>query len=132
MGAKPEVSTAQFHQYGSQANGRYDVSMRVGEPGIVQSWPAYVNRSGGATVIVVYLGRLTGKTKTRGHRLSRDQGHSYALLDETLLVFLTGEEDSRFTAFLRVALAYTAATPYTPFQAAIVHQRCFSAGSHGA
>lgn len=113
-------------EFGSQAQGRYDVICLWERPGAdtIAARLRDLNLDI-HTVIVLYLGRITARQKLNVIRVSRDKELAIALLDETLLVFLAQEQDVRLPTFLRCALPFSALNPYRPFQAGDVPPEMF-------
>lgn len=113
-------------EFGSQAQGRYDVICLWERPGAdtIAARLRDLNLDI-HTVIVLYLGRITERQKRDVIRVSRDRELAIAVLDETLLVFLAQEHDVRLPAFLRCALPFSALNPYRPFQAGDVPREMF-------
>ena len=113
-------------QFGSQAQGRYDVICLWERPG-AETIAARLRelRLTSRNVLMVYLGRLTRQQKRDIARTCREQELALAVLDEILLLFLAPERDARLPIFLRCALPFTALNPYTPFQAGDVPPEMF-------
>lgn len=115
-----------FPQFGSQTNGRYDVVCFWGrpDPNIIASKLSALGLSS-SCVIVIFLGSLS-PTK-RGHILRISQGRQLAIavMDETLLVYLAKEQDTRLSVLLRCSLPFSAINPYTPFKAGDVPYEMF-------
>lgn len=113
-------------QFGSQAQGRYDVVCLWDRPGMTTLGARLHDlRLDVRSVLVLYLGRLTARQRYDVTRLTREQDLAMAVLDETLLIFLAGERDARLPVFLRCALPFAALNPYTPFQAGDVPPEMF-------
>ncbi len=104
-------------QFGSQTRGEQRVVCVWERPG-VDSLSATFNElpTGGRSLLVLYLGRLTAAQRTRFRQVSRERVQ-FACLDEFLMMFLAGESDARLKAFFACALPYTTLNPYTPYQA---------------
>ena len=66
-------------------------------------------------VVVLYPGRLNQTQRREILKLCRSQNITIAVLDETLLVYLTKERGERLSPFLKCALPFTALNPYKPF-----------------
>lgn len=113
-------------QFGSAAQNHYDVVCLWERPS-ADTIAARLRelRLCSHTVLVFYLGRLTARERRDVTRVSRQSTLALAVLDETLLVFLAQERDSRLPAFLRCALPFGALIPYTPFQAGDVPPEMF-------
>ena len=113
-------------QFGSLADGRYDVVCLWERRG-ADTMSAALRDLGLDTqsVIVFYLGRLTTRQRLDATRNASRRERALALLDETLLVFLSGERDERLPIFLRCALPSAALNPYMPFQAGNVPPEIF-------
>ncbi|MGQ4808464.1 hypothetical protein NKDENANG_01847 [Candidatus Entotheonellaceae bacterium PAL068K] len=121
-----DVLVKPIPQFGSQAQGHYDVICLLERPG-ADAIAARLRelRLDRRNVLMLYLGRLTGRQQREVSRICREQELALALLDEKLLVFLAQERDARLPIFLRCALPYTALNPYTPFQAGNVPPEMF-------
>ena len=113
-------------QFGSQTHGRYDIVCVWERPG-ADTMSAWLRQLGLDTrsVLVFYLGRLTVRQRRDFAQRARNQELVSAVLDETLLVFLAQERDARLPIFLRCTLPFSAANPYTPFQAGDVPPEMF-------
>lgn len=113
-------------EFGSQAHGNYDVICLWERPGAdtiaarLRSLHLDIH-----TVIVLYLGRITARQKRDVIRVSRDRHLAIAVLDETLLIYLAQERNTRLPTFLRCALPFSALNPYRPFQAGDVPPEMF-------
>ena len=104
-------------RFGSQANGTYHIFCL---------WDARPDRIHGnrtihslaqgeqGAVIVIYLNPLTATERQDLRRESWVDDLTVAILDETLLAFLTHSEGDRFRRFLEVSLPFTASNPYNP------------------
>jgi hypothetical protein len=113
-------------QFGSQAQGQYDVICLWERPG-ADTIAARLRelRLNVHSVLLLYLGRLTIRQQRDIARTSREQELALAVLDENLLLFLAQERDARLPSFLRCALPLAAVNPYTPFQAGDVPPEMF-------
>jgi hypothetical protein len=113
-------------QFGSQAMGRYDVVCLWDRPGAdtIISRLKDLNLSS-TNPLVLYLGRLKLQQRLELLNATRDENIFPAILDETLLLFLAGERDTRLPAFLRCALPFTALRPYMPDKAGEVPEEMF-------
>ena len=118
--------TKPIPQFGSQTDGRYDIVCVWERPG-ADTMSAWLRQLGLDTrsVLVFYLGRLTVRQRHDFAQRARNQELVSAVLDETLLVFLAQERDARLPIFLRCTLPFSAANPYTPFQAGDVPPEMF-------
>ena len=113
-------------QFGSQAQGHYDVICLWERPGAeVIAARLRELRLTIRNVLVVYLGRLKGTQQRDVARTCRERGLAIAILDETLLLFLAPERGARLPVFLHCALPFTALDPYSPFQAGDVPPEMF-------
>lgn len=113
-------------QFGSLAQQRYDiVCFRERPSADMMAARLRELRLTTRAVLVFYLARLKERQRLDVMRMSHDRELALAVLDETLLVFLAHEHDSRMPAFLRCALPYGALNPYTPFQAGDVPPEMF-------
>ena len=113
-------------QYGSQANGVYDVVCLWERPGAetITSWLRGLNLEA-KSLIVLYLGRLGQKQRLNLGQRARARELTIAVLDESLLVHLTSCVDTRLPVFLRCSLPYTTLNPYAPFRAGDVPSEVF-------
>jgi hypothetical protein len=113
-------------QFGSQAQGRFDVICLWERPG-AETIAARLRelRLTSRNVLMVYLGRLIRQQQRDITRTCREQELALAVLDEILLLFLAPERNARLPIFLRCALPFTALNPYTPFQAGDVPPEMF-------
>ena len=113
-------------QFGSQAMGRYDVVCLWDRPGAdtIISRLKDLNLTS-TNPLVLYLGRLKLQQRLELLNGTRDENIFPAILDETLLLFLAAERDTRLPAFLRCALPFTALRPYMPDKAGEVPEEMF-------
>ena len=113
-------------QFGSQAQGQYDVLCLWERPG-ADTIGARLHelRLDSRNLLVFYLGRMTDKQRGEVAALARGRELTILVLDELLLLFLTGENDARLPSLLRCALPFTALNPYTPYQAGYVPPEMF-------
>ncbi len=130
--AKARMSASEFlvkpiPQFGSEAKGEYDVVCIWERPG-ADTIGARLHdlRLGARNLLVFYLGRLTERQRDDVAHLSRKHDLAIAMLDESLLLFLTNERDDRLRPFLRCSLPYSAVNPYTPFKAGDVPPEMFT------
>ena len=129
--ASAEMSVSEFlvkpvPQFGSQAQGHYDVICLWERPGAeVIAARLRELRLTMRNVVMLYLGRLTEMQQRGITRTCREHELAIAILDETLLLFLASERDARLPVFLHCALPLTALNPYTPFQAGDVPPEMF-------
>jgi PAS domain-containing protein len=100
-------------QLGSQAQRRCDVACVWQRPGVdtLSTWLRDAPHEA-HSAIVLYLGRLTARQRRDLMLKARDQDLALMVLDETLLVFLAGERDSRLAVFLGCTLPFAALNPY--------------------
>ena len=105
-------------QFGFGSNNVYDVVCTWNySPHAITSLSSVTRsaQSGQRALIVIYFGGLTkpARNEIRTNCISNDL--SFALLDEILFEFLaTVDRESRFEAFIRCSLAYSAPNPYIP------------------
>jgi len=113
-------------QFGTGSHGRYDILCVWDSPGpeTVVSLLTEL-RIDGQTAIILYVGRLTTQQRRYLTIKCREANLGLAVLDETLLVFLSKERDTRLPVFLRCALPFSSLNPYTPFQAGDVPPEMF-------
>ena len=105
-------------QFGSLAHGTYHIFCLWED---ARPDRIYGNRTirnlaqgGQGAVIVFYLNALSGTERQDLRRESWIEDLTAAVLDETLLAFLTQSEGDRFRKFLEVSLPFTATNPYNP------------------
>ena len=105
-------------QFGSLANGTYHIFClwEDARPDRIYGNRAIRNLAQGeqGAVVVLYLNALTGTERQDLRRESWVDDLTAAILDETLLAFLTQSEGDRFRKFLEVSLPFTASNPYNP------------------
>lgn len=113
-------------QFGSIANGRYDV-VCIWERPNVGSLGERLDVLGlsGRPVLVFYLGHLYEAQRRDLVTASRRRGLSAAVLDESLLLFLATSTNDRLPDFLACALPYATLNPYTPSVAGNVPQEIY-------
>ena len=75
-------------------------------------------------VLVLFLGRLRLRPRCQIKQASRERGLAMAVLDESLLAFLSDKEN-RLAQFFRCSLPFASINPYTPFQAGDVPPEMF-------
>ena len=118
--ADPEIvnSIKGAPQFGSLANGTYHIFClwEDARPDRIYGNRTIRNLAQGeqGAVIVLYLQALTGTERQDLRRESWVDDLTAAILDETLLAFLTQSEGDRFRKFLEVSLPFTASNPYNP------------------
>ena len=98
--------------FGSQARGQYRVLclwQRLTDEGLLDE---VGDTSYGTPPIVFYFNRMTEKVRRDLAQASRKRGRCFVVLDELLLLFLTGERGSRLKAFYDCALPFTKIEPY--------------------
>jgi len=100
-------------QYGSMAGGLYRLLLIWHRPTEDELVNEIGETSAGAPVIVFYFGRLTERRRRDLAGLCRRRRRTFVLLDDTLLVFLCGEKQSRLPAFWACTLPFTFIEPYT-------------------
>jgi hypothetical protein len=110
-------------QFGSLAGEQYDVLCLWERPDHdTIAAKLLEKRLGQHPVVLFYLGRLTDRQR---RLMVRRELSAIAVLDETLLVFLSQESDNRLPIFLRCSLPFATLIPYTPFQAGDVPPEMF-------
>lgn len=126
VGASAGFLARPIPQFGSMANGRYDV-VCIWERPNVGTLGERLNVLGlsGHPVIVLYLGHLYDDQRRDLVTASRSRGLSAAVLDESLLLFLAMSIDDRLPDFLACALPYASLNPYTPSVAGNVPQEIY-------
>lgn len=105
-------------QLGSQASGGYNVVCFWKRPRAA-SIGGFLRELGldNQTVVVFSFERLSEKLRCDIAARAREKQLALVVLDEILLVFLAGLDDTRLPIFLRCSLPYAALNPYTPFKA---------------
>ena len=121
-----EIFTRPIPQFGSETRGRYQV-VCVWERPTIDTMSALLQdlQLDSTTVLVLYLGLLSPAKRVNIARSARERELAMAVLDEVLLLFLSQGKFDFFPAFLRCALPYAAANPYTPFRAGDVPPEMF-------
>ena len=111
--------------FGSVASGRYRlvcVWQRPAEEDIIKL-------VGDSTIqrptIVLYFGRLTDRKRRDASRLAKQQHRSFLLVDETLLISLTGEGGSRLASLFETALPFSYTAPYDPTSSVVATEMFF-------
>lgn len=99
--------------FGSEARGSYRVHCIWDHPSEEDLINDVGNSAYGAASIVFYFGRMSEAKRRELARLSIRGKRTFALLDETLLIYLCGELGSRMPVFFRCALPFTFNEPYT-------------------
>lgn len=98
--------------FGSAAAGKYRVICVWGRP----TEDELLQWAGDSTVnrptFLLYLGRMTERKWRDLSRLSKTKRRSFALLDETLLVYLCHAESSRLRAWFDASLPFSFSLPY--------------------
>ncbi len=108
LGSKDECPVP---SYGSAAKGRYRVICKWKRPAIADLM-RYADRDGGDPPILLYFGRLSAPQRAELGRTSRRNASTLLVLDETVLVSLCGERDSRLPALFHRTLPFTYVQPY--------------------
>ena len=98
-------------RYGSAARGRYQVVFQWGRPAIADLMQ-YADRDGGDPPILLYFGRLSARQRSELAQASRRSASTLLVLDETVLVSLCGERESRLPALFHRTLPFTFVQPY--------------------
>jgi hypothetical protein len=98
-----------------KVEGNYDVVCVWGKPSAAKLGSILTGLElGKRSVIVLYFGVLTPTERNSMASMTREKKEiGLAMLDETLMLFLTGEEDP-LPVFLRCALPFSTVMPYTP------------------
>ena len=100
--------------YGSIANGRYRIVFLWDHP-VAESILEHADQSTGRLpTMLFYFGSLPNEQRNRLSSLCRENFTSIVLLDESLLLFLCGERDSRLRAFFACSVPFTYIKPYVP------------------
>ncbi len=104
-----------FPQLGSMTNGIYDVVCIWEKPG-ADSIGGLLHDShlDARNLIILYFGRMTDYQRTQLLKMTRKRRMIAAVLDELLLVYLTGIRDERLKTFFHCSLPLSAINPYTP------------------
>lgn len=113
-------------QFGSQSRGRYDVVCVWERPGS-ETLAGWLDQLGidSRAVLVLYLGRLAPAPRRRLYETAKRRALAMLVVDETLMLFLIGERDSRLQSMMACTLPYSSVSPYTPFQAGDVPPEMF-------
>jgi hypothetical protein len=113
-------------QFGSQSRGRYDVVCVWERPGS-ETLAGWLDQLGidSRAVLVLYFGRLATASRRRLYETAKRRALAMLVVDETLMLFLVGERDSRLQSMMACTLPYSSVSPYTPFQAGDVPPEMF-------
>ena len=105
-------------QFGSLANGTYHIFClwEDARPDRIRENSTITNFAQGeqGAVIAIYLNPLTATERQDLRRESWVNDLTVAILDQTLLAYLTHSKGDRFRKFLEVSLPFTASNPYNP------------------
>ena len=102
-------------RFGSQANGTYHIlCLWENRPDRIHDNSNITNFAQGeqGAVIAIYLNPLTATERQDLRRESWVNDLTVAILDQTLLAYLTHSKGDRFRKFLEVSLPFTASNPY--------------------
>lgn len=109
--AKPIPQFGSAAEASEGAGGNFDVICLRGSHSAEQFAQLLdILKLGVRSVIVLYLGPLGDMERCRMVGMTHERSESLALLDENLLLFLTGEED-RLKSFFRCALPFSTVKP---------------------
>lgn len=98
--------------FGSEAGGRYRLLLFHDLTAAEQMPQRLEQHHDRQATIAICLARLGERTHRRLTRMSREQSHSLVTLDESLLVFLAAQSDSRLAAFFACGLPFTYNQPF--------------------
>ncbi len=113
-------------QFGSARSGSYDVLCIWERPGMTTIEAiAHEAALENQPFIMVYLGRLLSRQWEDFARHAYRTGRQALVLDETLLVFLGREYESRLRAFFQCTLPAADVNPYVPYVAGNVPREMF-------
>ncbi len=112
-------------QFGSAAKRRYAILCQWAQPNPeIISQRLRQLKLQDRPVIVLYLNSL-GEGRRRAVAARRGTDLPFVILDDMLLLFLTGEEEPRLKSFFNCALPLSSLNPYAPFQAGNVPREMF-------
>jgi len=119
--------------YGSKSNNRYDLVCLWERPGMV-SLGSRIQELGikNRPVVVFYFGHLSDLQRLELVQSARARHMPVAVLDETLMLFLSRCRDVRLSDFLACAIPYAALNPYTPGVAGNVPPEMYFGREHMA
>ena len=119
--------------FGSKSNNRYDVVCLWERPGMV-SLGSRIQELGikNRAVLVLYMGHLSDLQRLELAQGTRARRMPVAVLDETLLLFLSRCRNMRLSDFLACAIPYAALNPYTPGVAGNVPPEMYYGREHMA
>lgn len=113
-------------QFGSGLTDQLNILCLGERPGLLKILTIVKEANLGDTpLIVLYLGRHQSRQWEEWVRFSQEQHLQALLFDETLLLFLARQYESRFPAFLQCALPATIVNPFVPFAAGNVPKEMF-------
>ena len=98
--------------FGSEAGGRYRLLLFRDLPAAEQMLQRLEQHYDRQATIAICLDRLGEHTHRRLTRMSREQSQSLVTLDESLLVFLAAQRDSRLAALFACGLPFTYNQPF--------------------
>lgn len=110
------VSSREFcpiPQFGSLAQGRYLVFCTWDRPADKDLLADIGDAAHNNAVIVLYFARMPERKRRELATSSIRNRRSFVLIDESLIVYLCGERDSRLPAMFKCSLPFTFAQPYT-------------------
>jgi hypothetical protein len=104
-----------FPQLGSMTNGIYDVVCIWERPGAdTIGGLLHDSHLEARNIIILYFGRMTAYQMNELRKMTRKRKMVVAVLDELLLVYLTGIRRERLKTFFHCSLPLSAINPYTP------------------
>ncbi|MBA3831862.1 MAG: orc1/cdc6 family replication initiation protein [Chthoniobacterales bacterium] len=107
------ASECPLPHFGSQAAGDYKLLLAWSSSTPRDIAQEIANNGGpGAAVIVLFFGRLSEADRRQCRSLSREKKVRFAILDESLLLFLCARADARLATFFDCALPFTILYPY--------------------
>ncbi|MCX6032464.1 MAG: ATP-binding protein [Chloroflexi bacterium] len=125
MSASP-ILARPIPQFGSQCEKHYDVVCLWERPDVdtISAW-LHDLRLDRRSIILLYLGRMSVQRRQILTGSAREHELALAVLDETLLAYLSPQELARLRIFLRCTLPFAAVNPYTPFKSGDVPPEMF-------
>ena len=99
--------------YGSHANGHYRVFCVWDRPTEEDLINEIGETLGSSPVLVMHFGRVFLMRRRSFPRICRERRRTLLLLDDTLLLYLAAERESRVRAFFECTLPFTVTEPYT-------------------
>ena len=108
-----ERDICQSPHFGSRAEGRYRIACLWDPPGQEDFRQLAGDATTGPATIALYFGSLSEQKRRELSGVSRgERRQSFLLIDEPLLLFICGEEDSPLAALFQCGLPFTYSDPF--------------------